>query len=172
MSDRKDKQNEPKASRPYMPGYGIADAEGGSGLLEWSWASERLTGSHNYWLATARADGRPHVMPVWGLWLDEMFYFSTGRQSRKARNLADNPHCVVCTERADEAVIVEGAIEIITDPELLRPFYDAYKAKYGWDLEQEPFASEPVYAIRPRVAFGLVEAAMTDSATRWTFDAD
>ena len=90
-----------------MPGYGILAADDGAGLLPWDWAVERLSGSHNYWLVTTRPDGRPHMMPLWGLWLDSTFYFSTGRQSRKGRNLAANSHCVVATEHADEAVIVE-----------------------------------------------------------------
>lgn len=54
-------------------------------------------------------------MPIGGLWLDGRFYFSTGKQSRKGRNLAANAECVVCTERADEAVIVEGVAEDVTD---------------------------------------------------------
>lgn len=83
---------QPRASRPHMPGYGILAADQGSGLLPWSWASERLAEAHNYFVATTRPDGRPHVMPVWGLWLDDTFYFSTGRESRKARNLEGNPH--------------------------------------------------------------------------------
>jgi hypothetical protein len=45
----------PKASRPYMPGYGILDAN--DGLLPWEWAVERLTNSRNYWIATTSADG-------------------------------------------------------------------------------------------------------------------
>src|SRR5215475_8390880 len=102
-------------NRPHMPGYGILDANDGEGLLPWEWALERLTGSHNYLLATTRPDGRPHVMPVWGLWLDGAFYFSTGRQSRKARNLRANPNCVVSTDRSDEAVILEGVAEEIAD---------------------------------------------------------
>jgi pyridoxine/pyridoxamine 5'-phosphate oxidase len=53
-------------------------------------------------------------MPVWGVWADDRFYFSTGRQSRKARNLAANAACVVCAERADEAVIVEGVAEEVS----------------------------------------------------------
>jgi hypothetical protein len=56
----------PKASRPHMPGYGIVPADSGDGLLEWAWAVERLNRSRNYWIATARPDGRPHVAPVWG----------------------------------------------------------------------------------------------------------
>jgi len=60
---------EPSASRPYMPGYGLLDAAQGAGLLPWSWAVERLQRSHDYWVATVRPDGRPHVMPVWGVWM-------------------------------------------------------------------------------------------------------
>ena len=52
---------EPKASRPYMPGYGILDAQSGKGLLPWSWAVERLSDGHNYWVETTRPDGRPHA---------------------------------------------------------------------------------------------------------------
>src|SRR5215813_2271687 len=92
-----------KISRPNMPDYGILPPDEGAGLLPWEWAAEPLSVSHNYLLATTRPDGRPHVMPVWGLWLDGAFYFSAGRQSRKARNLIANPNCVVSTERADEA---------------------------------------------------------------------
>ena len=81
--------SEPEASRPHMPGYGILDAEAGAGLLPWSWAAERISKSHNYWLATTRLDGRPHVMPVWGIWLDDIF-FELRRLHRKRRRSC---HC-------------------------------------------------------------------------------
>lgn len=152
-----------------MPGYGILAADDGAGLLPWDWAVERLSGSHNYWMVTTRPDGRPHMMPLWGLWLDGAFYFSTGRQSRKGRNLAANSHCVVATEHTDEAVIVEGVAGEITDRASLRLFYDAYKAKYDWDLDQEPFVNEPIYVVRPHVVFAVREKDFTGSATRWKF---
>src|SRR5438105_4143643 len=88
----------PKASRPHMPGYGIADAKAGGGLLSWRWATERLENGRTYWLATTRPDGQPHVMPVWGVWFADAFFFSTGQQSRKARNLAENARCSVAVE--------------------------------------------------------------------------
>ena len=72
---------EPQADRPNMPEYGLAEAEAGLGLLPWTWALERLQPARNYWLATTRPDGRPHVMPVWGVWVENRFYFSTGSQS-------------------------------------------------------------------------------------------
>ena len=52
----------PRASRPHSPGYGIAADE--EGLLPWSWAAERLTVARNFFIATTRPDGRPHLMIV------------------------------------------------------------------------------------------------------------
>ena len=74
-----------------MPGYGVQPADEGTGLLPWSWAVERLTASHDYWLATTWPDGRPHVMPVWGVWWQDALWFSCGLRSRKARNIGARP---------------------------------------------------------------------------------
>ena len=161
---------DPKPSRPQIPGYGMPKST--KGLLSWKWAEQRLRKSHNYWITTVKPDGSPHTMVVWGLWLDGAFLFSTGRQSRKARNLADNPRCVVCTEDAEEAVIVEGVAEMVRAP--ARPeFLKKYKPKYDFDMagmEKDILAmKEPVYAVRPRVAFGLLEKKFSSSATRWKF---
>ena len=152
-----------------MPGYGISDSA--EGLLPWSWAAERLAGAHNYFVATTRPDGRPHVMPVWGLWLDGAFLFSTGARSRKARNLAANPGCVVCPENAGEAVIVEGIAEEVTDPSLLSQFKDAYFEKYKWDMDT---SQGGIYAVSPRVAFAFIESGddFEGTATRWLFPED
>jgi len=97
-------------------------------------------------------------MIVWGLWLEGRFYFSTGQKSRKARNLAANPRCVICSERAEQAVVVEGVAE---------QFGELYQKKYKWDMKD---FSEPIYIVRPRVAFGLFEKKFMASATRWTFE--
>ena len=167
-ANKEPKAKTPKASRPYMPGYGILDARSGSGLVPWSAAVERLTTARNYWIATTRPDGRPHAMPVWGIWLDDRFCFSTGQQSRKARNLLANPNCVVCAEPGNRAIIVEGVAELVTDPSLLKRFGTAYQAKYDWDMEG--FA-EPIYVVHPVVAFAFTsdESEFTRSATRWRF---
>jgi hypothetical protein len=157
----------PRASRPIAPGYGIVAETEGEGLLPWSWAAERLGAARNYFLATVREDGRPHLMVLWGLWLDEAFTFSTGRTSVKARNLAKNPRCVVSCEGGEEAVIVEGTAREITDAGALARFAAAYKVKYDWDVSA---MNEPVYALIPRIVFGQIEKTFTKSATKWTFD--
>ena len=148
-----------------MPGYGIPQSR--KGLLPWAWAERRLTRSHNYWLITVRPEGRPHVMPVWGIWVDGAFYFSTGRESRKARNLARNRRCIVCNERADQAVIVEGVAGKVTSKSLLGRLAGPYHVKYKpWKLDP---AMGAIYVVRPRVAFGMYEDRFVDAATRWRF---
>ena len=161
---------DPKPSRPQIPGYGMPKST--KGLLPWKWAEQRLRKSHNYWITTVKPDGSPHTMVVWGLWLEGAFLFSTGSQSRKARNLAENRRCVVCTEQAEEAVVVEGIAEIAEVP-VRRVFLKKYKPKYNFDMsgmEQDILSmKEPVFAVRPRLAFGLYEKKFTESATRWRF---
>ena len=150
-----------------MPGYGILDATHGK-VLPWSWARSHLSKGRNYFLATTKPDGAPHVMPVWGVWLEDRFYFSTGRESRKARNLAANPKCTVSIERSREAVIVEGAASELNDKALFKKFARAYKAKYQWTVKEE---DGPIYVVRPRVAFGFIEKPkqFAATATRWIF---
>jgi hypothetical protein len=155
MSDNQ--RADPEASRPVMPPeYGILGSSEGRGLLPWTWAVERLTQSRGYWLATTRPAGRPHMAVVWGIWLRDHFYFFTGATSRKARNLAANPSCVVCPEQTDEAVIVEGVAEVVTDPPLLRTFAEAYAAKYQEEVETAKFVT---YGVRPVIAFGAISLA-------------
>jgi hypothetical protein len=172
MPRKKDaKRSSPKASRPHASGYGFP--KGKKGLLPWSWAEQRLKRSHNYWITTVKPDRSPHTMVVWGLWQDGRFLFSTGSKSRKARNLAANSNCIVCTEHAHEAVIVEGVAEI-ADVAARRKLIPVYQRKYGWDLSamNDDILSmkEPVFAVRPRVVFGLWEKHFQGKSTRWKFE--
>ncbi len=171
MPVKKRQRNQPEASRPYMPGYGLP--KGKKGLLPWKWAQQRLEESHNYWVATTRPDGRPHVMLVWGLWLDGAFYFSTGRQSRKARNLTRNSACAIGTDNAAEAVIVEGTVREVSEVPLRRKFITDYERKYNFDMSTYGDVllslKDPVYAVYPSVVFGLCEKKTLASATRWQF---
>lgn len=165
------KTKAPRASHPQTPGYGFP--KGTKGLLPWSWAEQRLKKSHNYLIVTVKPDGSPHAMVVWGMWLDGRFLFSTGSQSRKARNLAANRNCVVCTENAAEAVIVEGVAEI-ADVAVRRKMISPYERKYGWDLSsmKDDLLSmkEPVFAVRPKVVFGMWEKYFQQKSTRWKFE--
>jgi hypothetical protein len=159
------KPKEPEASRPTVPGYEFAAKK--TGLLPWKWAAQRLKKSRQYWIATTRPDGAPHMMVIWGVWLEDAFWFSTGATSRKARNLADNPRCAIGTDDAAEAVILEGTAESIDaqHPDFAK-FARAYQKKYEWDVRE---MAQPVYRCRPSVGFGLFEKKFEQTATRWVF---
>jgi hypothetical protein len=174
---------DPEASHLYWPDARSQDAaaraDSTRGLLPWSWAVDRLEKSHNYWVGTARPNGRPHLMIVWGIWREGGFWFTTGRGTRKARNLAANPNCSIATEEADEAVIVEGQAREITDAGARRAFVPVYNAKYGGDIEamlgtsdsKAEAAGSALWRVQPQAVFGLNEHAevFVEAATRWTF---
>jgi general stress protein 26 len=154
----------PTASRPHMPGYGMPT--GTKGLLAWAWAEKRLRGSHNYYVMTVRPDATPHAMPVWGIWVEGRFYFSTGARSVKARNLAANAACVICTETSAEAVVIEGTASALTDAARIDALSPSYSKKYkSFTLDPK---MGPIFEVRPRIAFGLREKTFK-STTRWTF---
>ena len=160
----------PNAGRPHMPGYGIAGPDGGSGLLPWSWAEERLVASKNYWVATVWPDGRPHVMPVWGAWYAGGFTFSSGGHSRKVRNLAGNPHCTVATENPHQPVVIEGTATLLTQRSDLEAFVEATTGKYDMAYELEFLAANATVRVTPNWAFALDDAEFTTTPTRWRFD--
>jgi hypothetical protein len=168
MPEKGNESQQPRAARPYMPGYGLPPAEG-QDLLPWAHVDERMARSRNYWICTTRPDGRPHATPVWGLWSEGGFYFAVGSSSRKHHNLAVNPSLAVHLESGDDVVILEGLAEETTDPALLARLDAAYQAKYGLSLLEAGGAGNPIYGLRPRIALAWLEDDFVASATRWEF---
>lgn len=162
---------EPRASRPYMPGYGTLPADQGSGLLPWSWALSRLRGSHEYWIGTVWPDGRPHLMPVWAVWHDEALWFSSSLGSRKIRNIEHGSAVSIATDDPLNPVITEGRARIMTDTMSTKAFLDALNAKYhtSYDLDLVDPVRNATVRVRLRWVFGLDERDFAGSPTRWEF---
>jgi nitroimidazol reductase NimA-like FMN-containing flavoprotein (pyridoxamine 5'-phosphate oxidase superfamily) len=146
----------------------------------WAEAQSRLERAQFYWLATARPDGLPHVMPVLAVWLDGALHFVSGPTSRKGKNLARDRHCVITADADDLHLIVEGEAAKVRDEARLRRVADEYASKYGWKVtvrdgafyaDGAPTAGPPpyeVYEVVPTTVFSLC----TDEsfgATRWRF---
>ena len=115
--------------RLQAPGYGYLAASRRKRPSRLELGGGAVSRSHIYWIATVRPDSRPHVMPVWGVWLDEVFYFSSGRQSKKIRNLATNAHCVVSVQDGTDCVIVEGEAKEVPIGSLHASISSAYLAE-------------------------------------------
>jgi len=166
-----------------MSDYGVPDHL--DGLLEWRWAEQRLVANRNYWLVTASAGGRPHAMPVWGVWMPhtERFWFSCSPNARKLRNLAANPQATVTVEDTVEAISVEGRARRVdpahasaADTAAVDAMVDAYLAKYWEDpavhAEMAAFLrAHAIVEVTPERAFGIVEREeeFAERATRWVW---
>jgi hypothetical protein len=155
----------------------------GAAPIPWSRALKQLAAgtAGSYWLATTRPGGRPHVAAVGALWVDGEIYFTSGSGTRKGRNLAANPHCVLSVSLTGIDLVVEGRAVRITDRPTLLRLAKRYAAQ-GWPASvsgaaltaeySAPSAGPPpwnLYVVRPTTAFG-VATAEPSGATRWRFE--
>jgi general stress protein 26 len=138
-------------------------------LLPWSWAEERLALARNYWLATVGGDGRPHVVPIWGVWTDGQLLFGTARASRKAHNLRRSTATVVHLESGDEVVILEGKTDEVVEPDARARFADIYQAKYAFRPQVDD-GETVIFRFTLAEAMGWREADFPSSATCWEMD--
>jgi hypothetical protein len=122
---------EPHRDRPEMPaGYGADQADD---FLAWEDVEEGLRESLHYWLATTRPNGRPHVVPRWGVWLDGAFWYDGSPETVHVRNLEENSNIVLHLESGTQATVVEGR-SIRPEPitgELGSRLAGEYARKYG-----------------------------------------
>jgi PPOX class probable F420-dependent enzyme len=166
----------PRAERPFMPGYGVDTPSWEP--LPWSWAAERLATNRNFWVVTVSGDGRPHALPVWGVWDDDeaRFAFSCSPTARKARNLAANPRAVVMTDDTVECVSVEGIATTVAGGDRAEEWIARYLAKYqpiSAELSADFIRENLIVEFEAERAFAVVEREdeFATRATRWVFTA-
>jgi pyridoxine/pyridoxamine 5'-phosphate oxidase len=136
------------------------------GLLSWEWVNARLAESRNYWICSVRPDGRPHVRPVWGVYLDGVLYFDGRFDSGWFRNLRANPVVSAHLENGSDAVIIEGRVEVTEGMELAERIAAAYAAKYP------PYAPPPDpggFRLVPERVYAWRGGDVEHTATRWIF---
>lgn len=150
-----------------MPGYGVEP--GDDGLLPWTWAEEHLIASRSYWVSTLFSDGRPQLLPVWGVWLDDAIWFSSSPAAHRVRNLAADPRCTVSTDDAHEPVVLEGRAERVDDEVALRAFAAASDSKYDVSYGVDFYLANTTFRVIPAKVIALDEAAFQTSPTRWRF---
>jgi len=93
----------------------------------------RLLTDRNVWLATTRPNGKPHLIPIWFVWVDEKFYICTGEGSVKTRNVLGNPRASVALEDGNKPLIAECRVERMTQP-YPPPVVQAFLEKYAWNI--------------------------------------
>jgi len=133
-----------------------------------------------WWLGTTRLDGRPHSAGVGAMWVDGKVYFVSGPGTRKSRNLAKNPNCVISVPLTGLDLVIEGIAQVVSDEPTLQRIVKLYNAQ-GWPASVKdgaftaefsaPAAGPPpwnLWVMTPLVAIGTANA-QPYGATRWRF---
>jgi general stress protein 26 len=156
---------EPVVDKPEIPReYGNPTQR-----LAWADVERTLEGASVYWLASTRPDGRPHVVPRDGTWLDGGLYYGGSPETVHHRNISQNPSVVVHIGDGQEAIIVEGEV-VIEEPtkEMASRLSDASFAKYPQYGRMDPsIYLGGVSVLRPRRV--LAWTSFTENATRFRF---
>jgi hypothetical protein len=164
--------NSPKITRPTFP-KGYVDHP--ASFLTWDWVAEQLTESKHYWLCSVRPTGRPHVVPRWGVFVDNRFYYDGSPETRHARNLRENPHITLNLESGSQAIILEGASAPAGKPSsaLGKKLSQAYKKKYkefGYSPKPNSWDEGGLYVFTPRQC--IAWSNFTENPTKFVFEAE
>jgi PPOX class probable F420-dependent enzyme len=185
MNPRRSPQSTP-AAKNLADLYGLP-------LLDWGSIADRLAAGisqapgaggpdrHTCWLSTINEDGSPHVTGVGALWVDDTFWFETGEQTRKGRNLARDPRCSLSVATHEFDLVVEGIAEQVRDPATVASMARSWSDQ-GWPARVDesgvaltadfsaPSAGAPPWMIY-RVVIDRATALQTvdpGGATQWT----
>lgn len=105
------------------------------------WRAFVSEGTRTGKLSTVRADGRPHLAPIWFVLDGDDLVFNTGKDTVKGRNLARDPRVSLCVddERPPYAFVVcEGTATISEDPDELLKWATRIGSRYmGADRAEE-----------------------------------
>ncbi len=159
-----------KVTRPEFP-KGYVDHP--IAQVEWEYVEKRLSESRNYWMCSVRPDGRPHVVPRWGVFIDGRVYYDGSPETRHARNIRENPRVALHLESGDAAVILEGTAREAGKPapELAARIAQAYRDKYadsGYAPDADQWNDGGLYEFTPRQC--LAWTKFIEDPTKFVFD--
>ncbi|MFE3184367.1 PPOX class F420-dependent oxidoreductase [Streptomyces violascens] len=121
-------------------------------------------------LSTVRADGSPHIAPVWFLLDGDDLVFNTGAETVKGRNMARDRRVALCVDD-DRApfgfVVVEGVAELSEELDEVRGWATRIAARYMGEDKAEEYGArngvpgELLVRVRVDKVVALAEIAAT-----------
>jgi hypothetical protein len=147
----------------FPPAYGVKPGE----VLAWEEVRTQLEEAPAYWLATVRRDGRPHTVPLDGVWLDDVWWYGGAPETVHMRAVATDPRVVMHLADPHSAVIVEGIVRrVATSVELAERLATASNQKYGYGQPTSAYAE--VNGLHPLVV--LAWSNVMQKPTRFEFE--
>jgi hypothetical protein len=165
----------PKRDRPDLPKGYISRSP--KGMLSWADAERILVTGRYMWLATTDADGGPHLVQQWGVWVDNTLFFEGSDRTKWARNLARDARLAFGTQSADRAVYGKAVVDVVRGVEatLAARIAKQYVAKYGrafaYRPKPEQYVKGYVFRARPTKLIAFDVKRFNSSAARFTFTA-
>jgi F420H(2)-dependent biliverdin reductase len=114
----------------------------------WRAIEARLSRETTVWLATVRGDGRPHLVPMWYVWLDGRLYVCTGSETQKYANMYQNQNVALALPDAMNVVTIEGEAHT-ADRGQIDTLAEHFYHKYEWDFRYDESADWRLIVITP-----------------------
>jgi hypothetical protein len=138
--------------------------------LAWPDVRAQLVTAKQYWVAMIRPTGSPHVVPVDGLWVDDVLYYGGSPETLHVRIARAHPRVTIHLPDPWNVVVVEGAVHVVTPAldlaqhlaDLANEKYPDYGIHFDASSYREPFAFRPTRA--------LAWTQFPSNATRFVFD--
>jgi nitroimidazol reductase NimA-like FMN-containing flavoprotein (pyridoxamine 5'-phosphate oxidase superfamily) len=137
--------------------------------ITWEHMNDKLAKETVYWISTAGSRGRPHAVPVWGIWTQNSFYFETDPNSVKGRNLSNNGTIVVHVQDGNDTVILEGRARKEKRSEKLNRLKKEYTRKYRYTPDWSNERNQIVFRVEPRIAHAWKALRMHRSLVKFIF---
>lgn len=148
-----------------IDGYKMPEDD--SNLLSWDFVVEQMEGARHYWISTVSPAGRPHVVPLWGIWFENRVHFDGSPKTAWSQHLVRNPHIAVHLPDGNQVVILEGLARIIEDDELDDQKWQTLDTVYQSKYQVEE--GSPYWAAQPTKVLAW-DGADLQTMTRWIFD--
>ena len=161
-----------KVTRPTFPkGY----VDNPISEVTWEHVEKRMRESLNYWMCSVRPNGRPHVVPRWGAYLDGKFYYDGSPETRHARNIVENPYVTLHLESGNDVIIMDGTSQPAGKPapEFAQRLSDALSAKYkseGYTPKPNQWDEGGLYVFTPRQC--IAWTVFFENPTKFVFDVE
>jgi hypothetical protein len=159
-------------TRPkFPPGY----VDKPTSSLTWDWVATQLTGSKHYWVCSVRPNGHPHVVPRWGEFIENKFFYDGSPETRHALNIAENPHVSLHLESGEKAVILEGISQPAgkPEPEFAKRLAKAISKKYadhGYSPKPNQWDEGGLFVFTPRQC--IAWSNFTENPTKFVFETE
>lgn len=164
--------NTPIIHRPKLPkGY----ADNPTSFVDWKWVAAQLTESKNYWLSAVRPNGRPHVVPRWGVFIDNEFYYDGSPETRHAQNIMENPYVSLHLESGNQVVMMEGFSKPVDkpDPVFAIKLAETIVKKYsedGYSPKSNQWDEGGLYVFKPRQC--IAWTVFYENPTKFVFEGE